>query len=176
MVKRNLLFLVMAGIGVAGCDQYWTGRTQPIETVGIPGELGSRLPQFRVKDLQGRDLSSVDLRGKVVLIDFWATWCQPCAKEMPGYQELLNRYAPRGFVVIGLKLDTMSDTEEPLLFARKLGVNYPLVVGGSDLRQKFGGIEGLPTTLLYDRQGIMRKKVVGFEYASAFETDLKSLL
>jgi hypothetical protein len=95
---------------------------------------------------------------------------------MPGYQKLVDRYSPSGFVVIGFKFDTMTDTEEPVLFAKKIGVRYPLAIADDDLKQKFGGIEGLPTTMLYDRRGILRKKVIGFEYTDAFEADLKTLL
>ncbi len=70
----------------------------------------------------------------------------------------------------------MSDTEDPVRFAKKMGVRYPLAVASEQLKQEFGGIEGLPTTLLYDRQGILRKKVIGFEYTDAFESALKPLL
>jgi hypothetical protein len=86
---------------------------------------------------------------------------------MPGYQKLLDRYGPQGFVVVGFKFDTMMDTEDPLKFAKKIG---------DDLKQKFGGIEGLPTTMLYDRDGILRQKVVGFEYTDTLEGYLKPLL
>jgi thiol-disulfide isomerase/thioredoxin len=134
------------------------------------------LPDFSLKDLQGHLVSSADLRGKVVLIDIWATWCQPCKKEMPGYQKLLDRYASRGFAVVGLKSDIMRDQEDPVKFAKQIGVHYPLAVASADIVQKFGGIQGLPTTLLYDRQGILRKKVIGFEYTEAFESALKVLL
>jgi thiol-disulfide isomerase/thioredoxin len=113
---------------------------QPIQTVIAAGEIGSHLPEFSMKDLRGREISSADLRGKVVLIDFWATWCQPCKKEMPGYQKLADRYGPRGFAVIGLKFDTMADTEDPILFAKRIGVRYPLAVAVDELKQKFGGI------------------------------------
>src|SRR5580704_2077122 len=176
MLRQSLLFLSLAGIGFCGCGQHPGRSEQRNQGVSAAGEIGSRLPEFSVKDLRGRNISSADLRGKVVLIDFWATWCQPCKKEMPGYQELLNRYGPRGFAVIGLKLDIMRDAEEPVLFARKIGVNYPLAVAGDDLKQKFGGIEGLPTTMLYDRQEILKKKVIGFEYTSAFEPEITRLL
>jgi len=134
------------------------------------------LPDFSVKDLQGSDISSADLRGKVVLIDFWATWCQPCKKEMPGYQSLLDRYGSRGFTVVGFKFDIMRDMEDPVQFAKKIGVRYPLAVATDDLRQKFGGIEGLPTTLVYDRQGVLRDKVIGYEYTNVIESQLKPLL
>jgi thiol-disulfide isomerase/thioredoxin len=129
-----------------------------------------------VKDLQGREVSTAELRGRVVLVDFWATWCQPCKQEMPGYQKLADRYGSRGFAVVGFKFDTMMDMEDPVLFAKKIGVRYPLAVATDELKQKFGEIEGLPTTLLYDRQGLLRKKVIGFEYNEAFEAALKRLL
>jgi thiol-disulfide isomerase/thioredoxin len=78
------------------------------------GEIGSHLPEFTVKDLQGHPISSDDLIGKVGIIDFWATWCGPCKQEMPGYQKLIDRYSAQGLVVIGLKFDAMADTENPL--------------------------------------------------------------
>jgi hypothetical protein len=81
---------------------------------------------------------------------------------MPGYQKLVDRYGAQGFAVVGFKFDTMMDMEDPVRFARKIGLHYPLAVATEDLKQKFGGIEGLPTTLLYDRQGRLRKKVIGF--------------
>ena len=110
------------------------------------------------------------------LIDFWATWCQPCKKEMPGCQQLLDRYGTRGFAVIGFKFDTMADAEDAVSFAKKIGVGYPLAVASDELREKFGGIEGLPTTMLYDQQGILRKKIVGFEYTDVIESAVKPLL
>jgi thiol-disulfide isomerase/thioredoxin len=176
MLKKRLLFLSLAAVGLVGCKQYPASPPQPKTAVIAEGEISSRLPEFSVKDLQGREISSADLRGKVVLIDFWATWCQPCKKEMPGYQKLADRYGSQGFAVVGFKFDTMMDTEDPILFAKKIGVDYALAVAADDLKQRFGGIEGLPTTMLYDRQGVLRKKVVGFEYTDAIESALKPLI
>jgi thiol-disulfide isomerase/thioredoxin len=171
-----VLILSLAVAGLAGCNQQTASPTQAKEPAIAAGELGSRLPDFSVKDLQGNTLSSADLRGKVVLIDFWATWCQPCKKEMPGYQKLADTYGDRGFVVVGFKFDNMPDTEDPLQFANSIGVHYPLAVASEDVRQRFGGIEGLPTTMLYERNGILRTKIIGFEYTEKVEQALKPLL
>jgi thiol-disulfide isomerase/thioredoxin len=175
MLRKRLLSLSLAAAGLVGCTQHSTSQPQPKPTEIAAGEIGSRLPDFALKDLQGREISSSDLRGKVVLIDFWATWCQPCKKEMPGYQKLLGRYGSRGMAVVGFKFDTMRDMEDPVQFAQKIGVRYPLAVAADDLKQKFGGVEGLPTTLLYDRQGILRQKVIGFEYTETIESELQPL-
>jgi thiol-disulfide isomerase/thioredoxin len=176
MLRKYVFFTGLAAFGFAGCGQHSASPPQPNEKIIAAGEIGSRLPDFSVKELQGHEVSSADLRGKVVLIDFWATWCQPCKKEMPGYQELLDRYGSSGFVVIGFKFDTMRDMEDPVRFAKKIGVHYPLAVASGDLKLKFGGIDGLPTTMLYDRHGILRKKVIGFEYTLVIESELKPLL
>jgi len=166
-----VLYMFLAASGLAGVEQTPAGPASI-----AAGEIGSHLPGFSAHDLRGCGISSADLHGKVVLIDFWATWCQPCKKEMPGYQKLADRYGPRGFAVIGFKLDIMADSEDPRAFARRLGIRYSLAIATDDIKNKFGGIEGLPTTLLYDRQGILRQKIIGFEYTDVMEKDLKELL
>lgn len=181
MRRQNRLVPMFVAVGLAAgglvaCNPRAASPAGPKDKVAAAGEIGSKLPEFSVEDLQGRKISSADLRGKVVILDFWATWCQPCKKEMPGYQSLVDRYGARGFAVLGFKVDMMRDMEDPLKFARKIGVHYPLAIAGESLRAKFGGIEGLPTTMLYDRQGILRKKIVGFEYTSVVEEEVKPLL
>lgn len=176
MPRNYSLVLCLVAAGLVGCQQHSASPARPTEAEISAGEIGSRLPDFALSDLLGQKISSADLRGKVMVIDFWATWCQPCKQEMPGYQRLLDRYGSQGFAVIGFKFDTMMDMEDPLKFAEKIGVHYPLVVASDGLKRKFGGIEGLPTTMLYDRQGILRKKIIGFEYTDVIEVDLKPLL
>lgn len=175
MSTRWLFTLILIG-GLAGCSQHPASAASPKKPEVTAGEIGSTLPEFSVRDLRGRLLSSAELRGKVVLVDFWATWCQPCKKEMPGYQKLLDEYGSRGLVVMGFKFDTMRDTEDPLRFAERIGVRYPLAVANDEVKQRFGGIEGLPTTMLYDRQGVLRMKVIGFEYTEKVEAAVKPLL
>ena len=176
MLRERLWVLSLAAVGLAGCNQHSVSPPPKEEAAIAAGEIGSRLPEFSMKDLQGREISSTDLRGKVVLIDFWATWCQPCKKEMPGYQKLVDQYGSLGFEAVGFKFDTMMDTEDPVVFAKKIGVRYPLAVAADNLKQKFGNIEGLPTTMLYDRHGILRKKIIGFEYTNVIESELRAIL
>lgn len=175
MPRRSILLLSLAAGALAGWGQRVTSSAEPKAVAIKPGEIGSQLPEFSVKDLQGKEISSVELRGKVVLIDFWATWCQPCKKEMPGYQALLDKYGSKRFAVVGFKFDTMMDTEDPVRFGKKLRVRYPLAVASDEIKSKFGGIEGLPTTMLFDCKGVLRKKIIGFEYTNVIESELKPL-
>lgn len=172
IVRRPFLYLSFAlMLGPGGC-----GHARSSSTEARAGEIGSRLPAFSVTDLSGHPLSSAQLRGKVVLVDFWATWCEPCKREMPGYQRLWDRYRTQGFAVVGFKATMMQDTEPPLVFAREVGVRYPLAVASPQISGAFGGIQGLPTTFIYDREGILRQKIIGFEYTDRIESDLKPLL
>jgi thiol-disulfide isomerase/thioredoxin len=176
MLRGYVFWLGVCVVALVGCNQHSASPSPPTDAAIAAGEIGSRLPEFSVEDFKGRRISSEDLRGKVVLIDFWATWCPPCEKEMPGYQQLLDRYSAQGFVVIGFKSDMMKDTEDPIRFAKRLGVRYPLAAATDAVEQKFGGIEGLPTTMIYDRQGILRQKIIGFEYTDTVGQLLKPLL
>jgi thiol-disulfide isomerase/thioredoxin len=167
--------VVLAAVGFAACGGH---PKRPAETKPGPkaGELGSRLPDFVVTDLTGHEFSSASLHGKVALVDFWATWCQPCKKEMPGYQKLVDRYGSQGFAVVGFKATMMMDTEDPLRFAKEAGVHYPLAIASASITERFGGLLGLPTTFVYDRAGILRQKIIGFEYTETIESEIKSLL
>lgn len=175
---RKALLLILAFVGLAFVGLFWWQLESPPKHTKrvLAGEVGSSLPEFSVKSMLGDTVSSADLDGKVVLVDFWATWCQPCKKEMPGYQKLEDEYGAHGLVVVGFKFDNMPDMEDPLQFAKGIGVHYPLAVATDGLKQKFGGIEGLPTTMLYDRRGVLRTKIIGFEYTDNIESALKPLL
>src|SRR5437762_14297820 len=105
MLRKRLCVLSLAATGLAGCSQNSVSSPQPKEAVIAAGEIGSRLPDFLMKELQGREISVGDLRGMVVLIDFWATCCQPCRKEMRGYLRILERYGSRAIAVVGCKFD-----------------------------------------------------------------------
>jgi thiol-disulfide isomerase/thioredoxin len=130
------------------------------------------MPDFHLEDTRGQRVTLAQFRGKVLLVDFWATWCAPCRKEMPGYEALDRRYRARGFAVVGIAAD--SDRAAVAKFGRKLGITYPLLINGMNVQRY--GVQGLPTTILVDREGFIRKEVVGFEYTRVIEGSVKQML
>ena len=141
-------------------------------------EVGERFPDFVLKNLSGRDVSWKTFQGKVVIVNLWMTTCPPCRKEMPMLQQLQNKYASRGVVVVGISADDKAGTAAK--FARQLKITYPLLLDSilmtSESEQKKFGFLGLPTTFIVDRNGIVRKKVIGFTYQEDLETTLNELL
>ena len=131
-------------------------------------------PKFSLTDISGQTLTLDDYKGKVVLLDFWATWCGPCRIEIPEFVELQKRYRDQGLAVIGISMD---DGPEPVKdFYKQLNMNYPVAVGDEKLAELYGGILGLPTTLLIGRDGRIYAKHVGATDLSVFESEIKDLL
>lgn len=115
---------------------------------------GSRqaAPEFMLKDAAGSDLRLSELRGKVVLLNFWATWCVPCRVEVPWFVEFQKTYTAQGFSVLGVSLDEMGwEAVRPYVAAQR--INYPVLLGNEPLAKLYGGLDALPTTLLLDKQG-----------------------
>lgn len=132
-------------------------------------------PAFTLKDLEGRDVSSDSFKGKVVVVDFWATWCGPCVEEIPGYVALQERYGKDGLVIVGISLDRRG-AEHVKKFTVKHGMNYVVVMGDDAVGEAFGGIAAIPTTILIDRQGKIRHKKVGSMHHDEYEKLLRPLL
>jgi thiol-disulfide isomerase/thioredoxin len=126
-------------------------------------------PQVTFKELDGQDLPIASLKGKVVLVNFWATWCEPCLTEIPWLMEFQQKYGPRGFTVVGVAMDDDGKKAvEPFVQKRQFAVNgssimmnYPIAIGNDDIAQKFGGIIGLPTSWLIARDGKIIKQIMG---------------
>lgn len=136
---------------------------------------GSVAPAWKLQDLDGKTVSSDDFKGKVVILDFWATWCAPCRVEIPGLIELQAKYQKQDLVVIGISLDEGGvDTVKP--FVKKTGFNYPVALADDKVQQAFGGIDALPMTFVIDRQGRIVTKHLGLTEKDEFETEIKPLL
>lgn len=133
-----------------------------------------RLPSFTVADLNGQEISSVTLKGKVALVDFWATWCPPCRKEIPHFNKLYAEHRHKGLIVLGLALD--DNVAEVRTFMRRQPIDYPVALASTELQQQFGRIEVYPTAFLVDREGRIVKKFLGYIYPDEFNQDVKALL
>ena len=135
----------------------------------------SRAPQYEVTTLDGAHLTPTVLRGKVVLVNFWATWCAPCRVEMPLLERMYRRHRDHGLVVVGLSVDRGS-VESVRQFLRERGVTYPVAIVGDDVEAAFGGVRGYPTSLLIDRTGVVRYDVIGPLAPATLEPAVRRLL
>jgi len=170
LVGAFLAILAVGGLYLI--NRYWIApaTTRSVKTSGEH----PMSPVFSLTDLNGRNLELASYRGKVVLLDFWATWCGPCRIEIPGFVELQNRYREQGLAVIGISLD---DGPEPVReFYREYKMNYPVAMGDEKVSELFGGILGLPTTFLIGRDGRIYSKHIGATDISVFEAEIKELL
>ena len=123
--------------------------------------VGQAAPAWKLKDLDGKEVSSGQFQGKVVVLDFWATWCQPCVSEIPGYAELQKKYGADGLVIVGVLYRDPKTAAYVKKFAADKGVNYTIVIGDDTMADAFGGLEALPTTFLINRAGRIVDQKVG---------------
>jgi thiol-disulfide isomerase/thioredoxin len=137
-------------------------------------DLGAA-PAFAFRTLDGGELTAPSLKGKVVVVDFWATWCPPCVEEIPGYVELQKKHGADGLVIIGVSFDRRG-AEHVRQFAARMGINYALAMGGDEVADQFGGFDALPTTFLIDREGRIRHRKVGAMAHEDYEKILLPLL
>lgn len=132
-------------------------------------------PAWALKDVEGKTVNFDQFKGKVVVIDFWATWCPPCREEIPGYIALQEKYGKDGLVIVGVSLDRKGPSVvKP--FMEKFGMNYVVVMGDESTVESFGGFRGIPTTFIIDREGNIRDKKTGSEEQAVFEQRLKKYL
>jgi peroxiredoxin len=152
----------------------WRAWPQLAAALGAPA--GSRqAPDFTVETLDGTQLSRADLRGKVVLVNFWATWCPPCRVEMPGFQDVYDKRGPDGFVILGLSVDARGGAHVAQFLADR-GITYPVAMARGSIGRDFGGSHMLPTSYLIDREGRIRHEVRGIFTELALDQAVSRLL
>ncbi|MEW5798479.1 MAG: TlpA disulfide reductase family protein [Bacteroidota bacterium] len=135
-------------------------------------------PNFLFYDETGKQVSFAEVaKGKPVLINFWATWCGPCIKEMPDLVLLSEEYKAKGGLVIGVSVDKDSDVLTLVSdFTKEKNVKYPIVIDNGDLENAFGGLRGIPTTFYIDKNGKIAKKLVGLQSKEKFASEFDALL
>ena len=161
-----------------------SSHAHPHETAGGAAEAGAACDagakparyDFVLQDHRGHDVDFESLRGKVVLLNFWATWCGPCRIEVPWFVDFAEQYADDGLVVLGLSVDDTVDRIEE--FADEYDVNYPMLVGlgREDFQEAYGPIWGLPMTFFIDREGTVCRTHAGIATRDEFEKDIEDLL
>lgn len=155
-----LLLFVAAAVSARAQDN-------PHKLVGHPA------PAFALQDFQHKTIQLSQFRGKVILLNFWASWCAPCQAEMPTFAQWQSQYHGK-LQVIGVNMDDEMPKAEAV--ARKLKVNYPLVIGTAHLGEAYGGIYGLPVTFLIDAHGRIRAEYQGGNHVSQIHTEIQNLL
>ena len=136
---------------------------------------GKAAPEFSLESLQGNTIHLSDYRGKAVLLNFWATWCQPCKIEMPWFEEMQKQYGPQGLQVVGIAMDDASK-EDITKFAKQMGVNYPILLGKEAVGDAYGGVQFLPSTFFIDRDGKITDRIFGLKSRSEIEDSIKQAL
>jgi thiol-disulfide isomerase/thioredoxin len=181
-----LTFVALASVLSAGC-----GRTQTAHADSSRGEAKSQLPApqqnviqfvknpdaapaFQLNDLQGKPVSLVEAKGKIVLLNFWATWCGPCRAEIPDLVDLQKRYADK-LEIIALATDE-DDQDDVRRFVTQAGINYRVAMTSDAVRRDYGGIAALPTSFVIDTQGRIVQKHVGLNDPTIYELEVKAML
>jgi thiol-disulfide isomerase/thioredoxin len=174
--RRNPLALVV--VAVVAAAMLYVGlhaarRSGTAHPLGVA--YGTPAPDFTLETLDGQSLSLSSLRGKAVLLNFWATWCGPCKIETPWLVELQKQYGAQGLQIVGVAMDD-SGKEEIAKFAKDMGVNYPVLLGKEAVGDAYGGVPALPESFFVSRDGKIVDKIMGLQGKSEIEDAVKKAL
>lgn len=157
---RPLFFLIAVCL-LASCSQ-----TSAIE-------IGETAPDFKLADINGKNMSLSEFKGKVIILDFFASWCPPCKMEIPDFIQLQTAYREKGFSVVGVALVDKNEAKD---FAEKMGINYPILVDDNSASTIYGPIRSIPTTFVIDKEFTIRRIYIGYRSKDVFEKDVQELL
>lgn len=174
-MKRNAFALIAVAVAVtlmilAGQHLVRKPGTGP----ALSGP-GASAPEFALQTLDGNTLRLADLRGKAVLLNFWATWCPPCKEEIPWFVELQKQYGPQGLQIVGVAMDDAGH-DAIAKFAADMKIDYPVLLGTDQVADQYGGVEALPTTFYIGRDGKVVARVFGLTSHKDIEENIRLAL
>jgi thiol-disulfide isomerase/thioredoxin len=174
-MKKSLAGVLFAVI-LVGCSSNQVNNP-PAQLAGSPLKALGDAPKFELERISGGKLNSDELKGKVVVVDFWATWCQPCIQEIPNYNKMAEEYADKDVQILGVTLESGS-LEDAKPKVEALNMKYPVVMGNDAVVDGFGGLIGFPTTFLVGKDGKIYKKYLGMtsKKKETIEKDIQTLL
>ena len=189
-MNRNVIFVLGVVVVITGLLLVGKRASKPRASVdptkqnvsgspepsGSDPAIGSMAPEFSLKSVpEGKTVTLSSLRGKAVVVNFWATWCGPCKIEMPWLVDLQKKYGDQGLQIVGI---TKDDYNEATIarFTQKMGVNYTILVGNHQVLDLYGGVGGLPTSFFVNRSGKVVREIIGLDSASKFEDAIKQAL
>ena len=174
--SRNPLILVVVAFVAALMLYFGYHQARRTGAGSAPRLTQSALaPDFSLESLDGKSLRLSDLRGKAVLLNFWATWCGPCKIEMPWFVDLQNQYGSQGLQIVGVAMDDASK-EDISKFAKDMGVNYPILIGKESVGDQYGGVPALPESFLISRDGKIVDKIIGLRGKAEIEDAVRKAL
>ncbi len=175
-MKRNPLALVVVAVVVAGMLFVGLRMARRSGVIAAPRITQATVaPDFSLESLDGKNMRLSDLRGKAVLLNFWATWCGPCKIEMPWFVELQNQYGSQGLQIVGVAMDDASK-EDIAKFAKDMGVNYPILIGKEAVGDAYGGVPAMPESFFIGRDGKVVDKILGLRGKGEIEDAIKKAL
>lgn len=170
------VFILFFSAAIVGCQKENQAKTtSSIENNSQLQGDENKAPDFTLPDIAGENVSLSDYKGKVVIVDFWATWCPPCRRGIPDLISLQNKYKEK-VAVIGISLDRENTKAGVPNFVNKMGINYPVVYFNDKVIIDFGGVSAIPTSFIIDQKGNIVKKMVGLYPKSEYEKQIKSLI
>lgn len=168
--------ILLFTVTVTGCQKENQARTRSASenVTHVQGDE-NKAPDFTLTSLAGDKISLSDFKGKVVIVDFWATWCPPCRRGIPDLISLQNKYKNK-VAVIGISLDRENTKAGVPSFVKKMGINYPIAYFTDKVINDFGGVNAIPTSFIIDQEGNIVSKMVGLYPKSEYEKQLENLI
>ena len=177
MSRNSLIWLLTVVLGSVALviAPYAARRAGLVRSIQQQEMRGQAAPDFALQSLNGQTVRLSDFRGKAVVVNFWATWCQPCRVEMPWFEQLQQQYGPQGFQILGIAKND-SSKDEIASFAQKVGVSYPILIGADSVDHAYGGVQFWPSTFFIGRDGKIVDHTYGLKSRKAIEDDIKLAL